>query len=348
MKQDYLWDGSGEPDPEVQKLEQLLAPLRYRRPAPEIDLRPEPASPSRRRFRLDLRIAGAAACLVLAAAAGWWLLREKPYYEVVRLEGSARVGAEELGAVGRLQTGQWLTTDDFSRARIHIGDLGDVEIEANTRIQLVRASVAEQRLRLQRGVLHARIWAPPGSFLVDTPFAQVVDLGCAYTLAIGADGTGMLRVTSGWVAFEHRGRESFVPAGALCRAHPDLGPGTPYRSDASALLQSALEDVDLDEGKRTGALVAVLAEARPEDSLTLWHLLSGTAGKDRAAVYDRLAQLSAPPPGVTRLGILSLNREMLDLWWNQLGLGDTAFWRQWKGPWPGPKLPRPRCLMRAR
>jgi len=29
MKDDYLWDGSGEPDPEVQKLENLLG--RYRR-----------------------------------------------------------------------------------------------------------------------------------------------------------------------------------------------------------------------------------------------------------------------------------------------------------------------------
>ena len=27
---DYLWDGSGEPDPEVVRLESLLAPLRHR------------------------------------------------------------------------------------------------------------------------------------------------------------------------------------------------------------------------------------------------------------------------------------------------------------------------------
>ncbi len=39
MKPDYLWDGSGEPDPEVQRLEQLLGTLRSRRPAPEFPVK---------------------------------------------------------------------------------------------------------------------------------------------------------------------------------------------------------------------------------------------------------------------------------------------------------------------
>ena len=34
MNDDYLWDGSGEPDPEVQKLESALRGLRHNRPAP--------------------------------------------------------------------------------------------------------------------------------------------------------------------------------------------------------------------------------------------------------------------------------------------------------------------------
>ena len=29
MNEDYLWDKSGEPDPQIQELEEILAPLRY-------------------------------------------------------------------------------------------------------------------------------------------------------------------------------------------------------------------------------------------------------------------------------------------------------------------------------
>ena len=40
------------------------------------------------------------------------------------------------------------------------------------------------------------------------------------------------------------------------------------------------------------------------------------------------------PSGVTREGILRLERNMLDLWWNALGLDDASWWRIWKGPVP--------------
>ena len=36
MSGDYLWDGSGEPDPEIQRLEAALRPLRGTRPAPQL------------------------------------------------------------------------------------------------------------------------------------------------------------------------------------------------------------------------------------------------------------------------------------------------------------------------
>ena len=35
MGDNYLWDGSGEPDPEVGRLERLLTQFRSERPAPE-------------------------------------------------------------------------------------------------------------------------------------------------------------------------------------------------------------------------------------------------------------------------------------------------------------------------
>src|SRR2546429_6730561 len=47
-----------------------------------------------------------------------------------------------------------------------------------------------------------------------------------------------------------------------------------------------------------------LADARKNDALTIWHLLSRVSDADRQGVYDRLASLAPPPAGVTRNGIL--------------------------------------------
>jgi hypothetical protein len=159
-------------------------------------------------------------------------------------------------------------------------------------------------------------------------------------LTVDDSGAGLLRVTSGWVAFENQGRESFVPAGAMCSTRPASGPGTPYQGDASPAFRSALERLDFqsaDAQSRAAALEVVLAEARDKDALTLWHLLFRGDDADRGRVYERLALLVPPPEGVTRAGVLSLDQGMLDRWWNALGLGDTNWWRTWKRPWPAGK-----------
>jgi len=345
MKHDYLWDGSGEPDPEIQKLERLLTPLGYNRPAPDFS-EAVPERRSRARFPWFLAVwrpavmAPAFAGMVLVILAAWWGWQSRAAYDVVVLNGTPRVGWAHPDKTGRLSEGQWLETDKSSRARINIGDIGQVEVEPNTRIGLMRARSAEHRLSLQRGVMHALIWAPPGQFFVNTPSAVAIDLGCAYTLEVDENGAGFLRVTSGWVAFDRAGRESFVPAGAVCAMRPGIGPGTPCRGDTSPSFSAALARIDFpseDRGALSEALQTVLSQAGKKDAFTLWHLLFRVGEEERVTVFERLAALVPPPDGVTRAGILSLNRPMLDLWWNALGLGDTGWWRIWERPWPASK-----------
>jgi hypothetical protein len=109
------------------------------------------------------------------------------------------------------------------------------------------------------------------------------------------------------------GRESVVPAGARCETRPGIGPGTPYFEDAPAVLRTALEQLDFENGGAR-ALGVVLAGARRRDSLTLWHLLLKASPAEQDRVYDRLAALVPPPPGVTREGVLRRDPRMLDLW----------------------------------
>lgn len=287
----------------------------------------------------------AGAWLLLIAASVYWFhqLRSQPddpnvpAWAVTRLAGAPVVGKQKIGATGKLAVGQWLVTDDQSRAQISVGAIGEVQIEPNSRVRLVEARADEHRLALTRGRLHAFIWAPPRQFYVDTPSAVAVDLGCAYTLEVDDDGQALLRVTMGWVAFEWQGRESFVPAEAACVTRPGSGPGTPYFGDAPASFQNALARFDTaqaDDGARVAALDALLIQARQRDGLTLWHLLTRTDGDERGRVYDRLAELWPPPPHVNRAGVLRGERIMLDAWWDRLGHGNTRWWRMWKGPVP--------------
>lgn len=268
----------------------------------------------------QLRVAAAAAVLVVVAVLGvWWSWNRgsaKPFWQVQRLDGTPRIGSKRISAQGRLSVGEWLETDGSSRAQIAVGSIGRVDIDENTRVRLLETEPTEHRLELARGKMSAMIWAPPRLFFVDTPSAVAADLGCAYTLEVDDHGAGVLRVTSGWVALELKDRESIVPASAACKTRPGVGPGTPYFEDAPASFRAALDDLDFkeDPAARASALALMLNEARVRDTLTLWHLLARVEGEDRARVYEKIAALVPPPPGVTRDGVLRLDQEMLDRW----------------------------------
>ncbi len=350
MKDDYLWDGSGEPDPEIQRLETALGRYRHNQPAPAFDQAAEIPSARRRPSFLNLRLSFglAAAAALLIAVTLFIYLRSKPApdlgpaWDVARLEGAPRVGSKTFGAnaaVGKLGVGQTLVTDGSSRASISLDETGRVEVDAGSRLRLVTNGPGRKRLSLERGTIHATIWAPPGQFVVDTPSAIAVDLGCVYTLQVDDSGAGLLRTTMGWVGFKLNGHESFIPAGALCKTRPKIGPGTPYFEDASASFRDALSRFDFESttpAERNALLGILLVDARRNDALTLWHLLFRVSDADRPGVYHRLAALAPPPAGVTREGILRLDRAMLDAWWNSLGFGDIYLWRTYERDWSQP------------
>ena len=251
---------------------------------------------------------------VLGVVAVWYFTRfPKNFWEVAPLEGAPTVGSNRINAVGRLKVGEWLETDNSSRAKINVANIGRVEIDPNTRVRLVETRPTEYRLALAHGRMQATIWAPPRLFFVDTPSAVAVDYGCAYTLEVDDAGRSRLHVTAGWVSLVLNGHESMVPAGAFCETRPRIGPGTPYFESASATFRHALEKLDFESGGDE-ALNTILVESQARDALTLWYLFQRVGDVRRTLIYNRLAALAAPPEGVTRDGVMRLDQKMLDQW----------------------------------
>jgi hypothetical protein len=305
----YLWDRGGTADPEVVKLESLLG--RFRGEPRPLQL---PGPPARAR---RLRMVAVAAVLV-AAAGSLWVLRSGAgrQWRVETLDGVPLVGSRPLSGASPLPVGQGVETDAFSRAKVRIGRIAEISLDPGSRLRLVKAGPVEQRLALDRGRISAKISAPPRLFLVETPSALAVDLGCEYTLEVDASGAGLLRVETGWVSFERGGKESVVPAGAVCATRPREGPGTPYYEDAAPELRRALELYDFDGGGER-ALLEIL-DSRAD-------------GDTRERVYERLARLVPPPAGLTKEGALRGDRRMLELWrWELEGMPllprESTFW----------------------
>lgn len=316
MSEDYLWDRSGEPEADMAHLEHLLTEFRWSGKQPE--------APRASWWQGKTMAALAASVLVLL---GSLFLIQKIHKPLALTSWELSVAGQQPS---RVRSGQVIETGR-THATMESESIGEVDIDPNSRLRLLPAHEEGHRLALDHGTIHALIWAPPAKFVVDTPAAKAVDLGCQYTLSVAEGGRGFLTVQLGWVAFQWNGIESFIPAGAACATRVGHGPDTPYFLDAPESLTKSLAQFDLTGN--TDALRSLLAAARQRDALTLWHLLERTKAAQRAEVFDRFAALVTLPSDVTRDNILSGDRKSMNGAWDALKLGNTTWWREWKRDW---------------
>lgn len=293
---DYLWDGSGDPDPDVAKLEQLLRPLAHDRPIDELRMRRK-----RRRARWIVAsiatIAAAAAVLVLVARRG-----EVPVAADCALTGEGfafRATGDGVSCGGAsidegvLHVGGVLDTGT-SNVTLEIADIGSAELSAGTRVRLSRTGAQRHELHLERGRMHAKVDAPPRIFAVTTPSTSVVDLGCEYTIDIDDKGAGTIVVQTGMVELASDEDAIVVaPAGTGARLFAGRKPSLPVASTASAEMRTAVADYE-----QRGAIEGVLASSTETDAITIVNLAVLRADL-RPRVLARLAELVPPPAGVT-------------------------------------------------
>ena len=201
-----------------------------------------------------------------------------------------------------LRDGEIVRTTRFA-TRIQAPSVGTIDVAPHTTVQLVQSGADRYLLDLREGSIHAKTTSPPGVFVVNTPKASAIDLGCEYTLSVQPTGVGRLHVTAGWVELAFGFTESLVPAHAHATIDADgnLGPAifddAPFSDDAS--------------------LDTILRTARTKDAFTLLNLFPRTASADeRARIYDRLNALVPAPPSITREAVR--DRWMVgttEAWW---------------------------------
>lgn len=297
--EEHLWDPGAAPDPDVRRLEELLAPYRYR--ATESGA----SSASAPRLALALSVPVALAAALLVAWQIGLLRRAVPQPGGYAVQGLA--GVERVGPGDQVVT-------DTDAARLEIGALGDVEVRPGSRLRVLDAGGGGHVLWLERGAIRASILARPRVFQVGTPAGLAIDLGCEYDLTVGDGGAAHLAVRSGRVSFETGGQAVIVPAGASCSSIPGRGPTIPVFDELGEAFRDAAERLWREPTPDPADLERVLAADVRTASLTLWHLLAAPSRATREAVYERLAVTYPRLPGADRESLLA-GEEIARLAW---------------------------------
>ncbi len=150
MTEDYLWDGSGEPEPEVAYLEEVLGKLRWSGRQPKSE-RVTPLNwwNEKRPWAI-----AAAAALVLALGTALLMNKTPTPHSVTSWNLSfPGQGPSSVRAGQIIETG-------LSHAIMESEFIGEVDIDPNSRLRLLASRQGQHRLALDHGTIRALIWAP--------------------------------------------------------------------------------------------------------------------------------------------------------------------------------------------
>jgi len=329
VSNDYLYDRSGS-DPEVAQLEELLGAYRHDAPLREL-----PGTPVR---SLRARRIALIAVPVLAAAAVVLVVLLRRTEEVPRaatactgdtgfafnVTGGSASCAGGAASTGSLTVGDWFETARDGVANVKVANIGEMTVYGDSKLRLVGTGPNEHRLELAHGKLSAHVVAPPRIFIIDTPAAAAVDLGCAYDMEVDGAGRTHLRVSTGAVSLEGKaGHTAYVLAGHEVDVVPGRGPGTPVAIDTTPAVRTAV--AKLDAGEAAG-LPALLEAAQPNDMVTLWNVVARTAGAQRVQAIAKLETFAQLPLDVSRERVLAGEPAALDAW-------RESVIARWLAPW---------------
>ena len=314
---DYLWDRSGE-DPDVARLEQLMSPLAHDAPLDELRLK-------RKKSSAPLFVGVAAAVAAVLALVLLWPRSNNGTSGncigpgMVFTSGGAVSCNGEALATGVLPIHGQLETGAHE-AELKIANIGTAKLGANTIVRLDQTSIGKRhQLFLQEGKMHAKVNAPPKIFAVATRSADVIDLGCEYTLEIDKAGAGTIHVLTGQVELETDAAVRAVvlaPAGTHVRLLPGRRASIPLIDGASAKITAAV--VELEAGA-PGALVHVLAAATKADAITISNLGRVVPEGQKRSVLETLATLVPAPQCMTIDEVLA-DRDLWEMWFDEVYL----------------------------
>jgi hypothetical protein len=335
----YLWDPNATPDAEIENLERLLKP----HGAHVLELATRALPLPRRPRSLLLRRSAYAAAASLTMLGCTYLLHAhrlnwtdgNPWPVTTVRENGTTEGA-------LLEVGERIVTASDQTATLSAARIGKVVVAPNSAVRLVRTQKGRHRIELERGRMHAKVWAPPSYFGVAHGETRVIDMGCEFDLNIESPGNGFLSVTSGWVIYWHGDRGVFVPE-HYSLAFSEAGAQIPSRVDAANDFRGWVNELDtqlasnpaIDHPRAVELVAQITAGARDEDYFSLLTLLGRYPRLAQSALYPRLAMALkvSPDDELHRARWAQGEPEPQNQWWNKLPKQPKephSWWWNWK------------------
>jgi len=155
------------------------------------------------------------------------------------------------------------------------------------------------------------------SFKISLPNSVVIDKAGIFYLSVDNNQNARVKVETGFVEINYNDHSTFVKEGFVCDIKNNYRPGTPLRIDAPDTLKREVEKFDYFNGGEESVKKIILL-ARDFDMLTLLAMIPFAPQQQREMLFQTVVNYFPPPLGVTRLGVINNDKEMLYKWWEEI------------------------------
>jgi len=235
------------------------------------------------------------------------------YWKVTSLSGTPYISNEAMAKLDSIRDGEYIITNDTSRAELLIADIGKVIVEPNTKLMIVKGEDGKNRLSVIYGTIDADMKKVENPVPVDLPSAVAMDDGGSYKLTVDGSGDGLFYVRSGQVEVVSGSKQSVVPAGNLVMTRKDKGVGTPFSENSSSVFKKALFNFDFGNCD-VSCVNTILNYADKNDAVSLVNLIQDVDNEYKNQVYAKVASFVAPPRPIPKDSIPFFDENEIEDW----------------------------------
>lgn len=280
---------------------------------PEIEVKPK------KEFKLnfDLIKKGAYAFLGLTGLVIAYLIFTNlgGGWEIISTSGNPKLENSIANKGNGFASENTIETDASSTITFTIPEMGRLLIDNSS---IVSRTKNDNEITVDKGQIRKFEGDASEVLSVLTPLAKFTELykGGAFRLHVDENGTCKLTVESGWVIVNIKDFDSYVPKNFGCLITRGKY-AIPYPSDSAPQLINLLENFSGINDPSVGTILSLMTK---KESLSLWHIIQLISPDNRSIAFDRLNDLIPVPSGVSKAGILALNKDMLLDWRQEIEL----------------------------
>jgi DNA-directed RNA polymerase specialized sigma24 family protein len=245
-----------------------------------------------------------------------YLITSTNEWMLFSLSGKPLKNKAPIVKMEELLAGDVISTNDVSSAGIDISDIGRINIFGNTSLTKLED---DNSAELHNGKLMINTVKAEDNLYIVIPNAKIenIDICTKYLVDVDSQGNSKIVLEEGWLRVSSGNDEIIFPEKYNLKVFKESGTSIPYYSESDLILITLFEEY-LFNGNEKSTLNGIIKSSTIAEAIMLWNLLQRIKAEQRITVYNKLNELVPHPDNITKKGILSLDRNMLQFWLDEI------------------------------